>query len=1183
MRVKANVSFEKFFNKVEPLMKQRDCAIKIAIVEQTDKLKPNGTKWKDWLDFKALKIENVSWGTNPSDDMTQLRRNGRGSKRRAAALYYKLHSHLESPEYARAVDEIAFGKPYLERFREPVFVKDTDIVPVQRTSLFEHPPYVLSSELNSDEVDEAVWLNPHNHYSIPLEGRDKEKRRLRTFVEKTSVPFLMWALIGPSGAGKTRLVSEFMKDYVATHSQKKWDAGFIRNRNVEPWQTENWLTRNTLIVIDYTYNYGEVMKAIAERCRSLPDNSHKVRLLVVDHTYPEDLTKDPFWQQFFSDRQDFQLSRSNPVGKRKYLYKDKPLELEPEGENSKLLKHVIVAAANAGGENNCSIDDERILKAELHLHKMGEGAANPDAIRHPLFAALLGQAIRHNQKDLGQWTRRDLIENYFARQHRLPWIQDVQGINKNPNFGKWVGAVVAAATLARGAKSSVIEHSLPEEYRSIRPQEASEEIIGHAARLVSAKGEDFLKPFEPDILGENFLLHFMNALKGDTPLLEGFVQLLRIAKGKTQEEEVASGFLEVIDRLVRNLANDDQTVPFVQDSWKTLWRFLQPEKFPESTLLRQCVSIALANAIKQIEKIGLHEHIDDDLIEINYLDLAEACTGSLWRRAVQASIRTFERDSASGDVSAEVENLFVKAIESARDCSETNETGLMFAAAEGGKYCFKFILDRFEENLDAQEIYGWSALGIASSVNNVDFLKLLLLHGANVNQTAVAGAGTALLIACQNNKEKAARLLLTHDANVNLGMLIGGVNEGMTPLMLASLNGHANIVRLLLGKDVKINQTTTTSGYTAMLLAAQHGFVDVCMLLHKAGADINQSNLTDGFTPLITASATGDVRLVRLFLGYAVDVDKKTVIDDATALMVASQNGHDDIVRILLEHEADANLCKKDSGFSPLMSASQNGHEKVVSLLLDYGAKIDHGKTDNGLTALMFACLNGHEATARILLERGADVNQVMTDNGGTALMWACQSGHLKVARLLLENGADVNKSTTDTIGTALRWAYQNRHLELLRLLLEYGADANQGIPKNMCSEFWFACNNGQKETIEFLLEIGAEPNCVNEDGLSALHMACGNRHIEVIQLLLNSVEIDVNFQKMPMGASPLTLASEMGHLDVVELLINDERTILNLQNIRDGATALDHAILGDNHAVIAALKDAGAKCSSEL
>ncbi|MEP1574575.1 hypothetical protein [Roseibium album] len=260
-----------------------------------------------------------------------------------------------------------------------------------------------------------------------------------------------------------------MKPYVASCEQAIWDAGFVRSREVEAWSEENWeITRNTLIVIDYTYNFGEVMKIIAERCRYLPENGPKIRLLVIDHTYPEDLSNDPFWQQFFTSQTDFHLSASNPKSKQKHLFAKSPIKLEPGTGETGLLRHVIAAAANANGNNNYTIEDGLIESAELQLFKMGEGAVNPAAIKHPLFAALMGQAIRNGAKNLENWTRRDLIDNYFSRKHRLPWLEDPQAINKDAELGAWVGAIVTASTLARGAKKSLLEDCLPEEIEPLR-------------------------------------------------------------------------------------------------------------------------------------------------------------------------------------------------------------------------------------------------------------------------------------------------------------------------------------------------------------------------------------------------------------------------------------------------------------------------------------------------------------------------------------------------------------------------------------------------------------------------------------------------------------------------------------------------------------------------------------------
>jgi len=84
----------------------------------------------------------------------------------------------------------------------------------------------LQSLILVEGTDDDTWLNPFNHEIIQFAGRTDEMSRLDQFV-KVEAGFKIWAVIGPSGAGKTRLASEWMKRWGA---YPDWDVGFPRDR-----------------------------------------------------------------------------------------------------------------------------------------------------------------------------------------------------------------------------------------------------------------------------------------------------------------------------------------------------------------------------------------------------------------------------------------------------------------------------------------------------------------------------------------------------------------------------------------------------------------------------------------------------------------------------------------------------------------------------------------------------------------------------------------------------------------------------------------------------------------------------------------------------------------------------------------------------------------------------------------
>jgi serine/threonine-protein phosphatase 6 regulatory ankyrin repeat subunit B len=137
-------------------------------------------------------------------------------------------------------------------------------------------------------------------------------------------------------------------------------------------------------------------------------------------------------------------------------------------------------------------------------------------------------------------------------------------------------------------------------------------------------------------------------------------------------------------------------------------------------------------------------------------------------------------------------------------------------------------------------------------------------------------------------------------------------SEEVTPLLSCTVEGHAEIVRVLLSCD---------------------------------GIDVNLGR-ADGVTPLYAACDRGWTEVVKL-LAMQEDLDPNlTTNDGATCLWVASQNGHLDVVRhLLLRKDLNVNLAK--NCVTPLFTACLRGNVRVVQLLLSSDHDIDVNRPNN--------------------------------------------------------------------------------------------------------------------------------------------------------------------------------------------------------------------------------------------
>ena len=181
--------------------------------------------------------------------------------------------------------------------------------------------------------------------------------------------------------------------------------------------------------------------------------------------------------------------------------------------------------------------------------------------------------------------------------------------------------------------------------------------------------------------------------------------------------------------------------------------------------------------------------------------------------------------------------------------------------------------------------------------------------------------------------------------------------NGFFGLIVASVNGNLNLVKLLIkyganiNKKYKGNVLNGLEGETALTFlitswdwastnSQKYKLEQVANYLVDHGIDLNYKNSL-GFNYLMIAAKEGMTPLIKKLIEKGMDVNAQSP-EGATALMLASLNGHTDTVKFLLEHGANPNLKVKSGqykGYTALKFAKEKGYKDIVKLLKQYGAK----------------------------------------------------------------------------------------------------------------------------------------------------------------------------------------------------------------------------------------------------
>ena len=507
----------------------------------------------------------------------------------------------------------------------------------------------------------------------------------------------------------------------------------------------------------------------------------------------------------------------------------------------------------------------------------------------------------------------------------------------------------------------------------------------------------------------------------------------------------------------------------------------------------------------------------------------------LRREPMENFAQLMRASSPSYSLQAITQNMFRAAIEAGdativdlliREKPMDIKVNEMFLSVEGSKY---------------------TPIERASELGCEDLVKILLIHGADINRT---------------HSDSRYR----GDGAVNRAVYNRGGSRVMTQVIRILFDAGGAIPPFAMSKMIKngeielvmIAMSANASKYSARELRGiiapsaiesldDDVSVEIMSIVLISGADLNRGAYYDYPERLIDRAARfGKRKTVQLLLDSGGLVTSNT-------LPLAVASGNQDLILMLLTRGADIN-CSGSEG-TPLEAAILLEDAQVLKLIEEHGAKYPMPGQQHFSAVWKAASKVGNSKVIERLIDLEGEISP---EELGYALIPAIRCGRQELAKTLIDAGADVNVKLDDT--SPLTEALKQRQEDIVIWLLD--ADVRFEFHESEVPPIVLAADWGNQFVMENLIFAGADINVRASLGQfpeTALTMAVKRQDCESIQFLLNlGANIDdrddgVGYEHGRGGA--LAAAAENGDTEMARFLLDQGADPNNSEALRIAST----------------------------
>ncbi len=449
----------------------------------------------------------------------------------------------------------------------------------------------------------------------------------------------------------------------------------------------------------------------------------------------------------------------------------------------------------------------------------------------------------------------------------------------------------------------------------------------------------------------------------------------------------------------------------------------------------------------------------------------------------------------------------------------------LFLAAQHGYADVLEVLLRANADPKATSSTGSQPLMLAAASGNVRAVSLLLDAGVDINARDAAKGQTALMYAAGYNRVAAVKLLTSRGADVAIASTVQDLyeftaedSEGRPSQGSASAAAAQQEPRPVQptrpapppkrpqvpGVDrgwVYTELVAYMGGLTPLLLAAREGHADTVMALLDAGADVNQLSAGDKTSPVLIATINGHYDLAKLLLDRGADP------------RIPSENGVTPLYAVLnCEWAQKANYPQPRAYLQQKLT-----YLDLMTALLDKGADPNvrlkkkvwyagynsdlSGIDESGATPFWRAAYASDVPAMRLLISRAADPTIPTMKPAGRQFAEGAREAAKDVSGLppIPVGGPSVTPlMAASGVGYAEGFAANSHRIHpagwmpaIRYLVEEVGLDVNTRDHDGNTA-LHHAASRGDNEMIQYLLSKGADLKAINREGQNVADMANG-------------------------------------------------------------------------------------------